>query len=125
LISELVAIMIQRPAHYETATLISVAAHILCFSPSGISWFGVLTQHNTYGTDIFLIIRGAYEGTNNEARYRPELFDGDSDHAVKYALNWLKEHGPKFVTTEREDLVDTKFLCCLDSRQYSSNRFMG
>ncbi|PUU80748.1 hypothetical protein B9Z19DRAFT_1123095 [Tuber borchii] len=104
IISELVVIMTQLPAHCETATLISVAAHILRFNPSGISRFGVLTQHNRDGTDVFMIIRGAYKGTNNEVGYRPELFDGDSGHAVEYALNWLKEHGPKLVLTNRERL---------------------
>ena len=34
----------------------------------------------------------------------------DSEHAVKYAVNWLKEHGPKLVRTKQgETFVDTKF----------------
>lgn len=40
-----------------------MATATLRFSPSGISRFNVLTQHNKDGTDLFIIIRGASEGT--------------------------------------------------------------
>jgi len=110
IISELVNMITQQPVHWETATVFPRATHILDFGPGGISGLGVLTHRNKDGTGVRIIIAGAFEGTNNEVGYRPELFDRDSEHAVKYAVNWLKEHGPKLVRTKQgETFVDTKF----------------
>jgi len=56
-----------------------------------------------------MIIAGAFKGTNDDVRYKPELFDRDSKHAVKYAVNWQKEYGPQLVRTKQaETFVDTK-----------------
>jgi len=110
IISELVNMITQQPVHWETATVFPRATHILDFGPGGISGLGVLTHRNKDGTGVRIIIAGAFEGTNNEVGYKPELFDRDSEHAVKYAVNWLKEHGPKLVRTKQgETFVDTKF----------------
>ncbi|PUU81782.1 fatty acid synthase beta subunit dehydratase [Tuber borchii] len=110
IISELVNMITQQPVHWEAATVFPGATHILDFGPGGISGLGVLTHRNKDGTGIRIIIAGAFEGTNNEVGYKPELFDRDSEHAVKYAVNWLKEHGPKLVRTKQgETFVDTKF----------------
>ncbi len=47
--------------------------------------------------------------TNAEVGYKPEIFDRDAEHAVKYAVDWVKEHGPKLVKTSAgETYVDTK-----------------
>ena len=57
-----------------------------------------------------MIIAGAFKGTNNDVHYKPKLFDRDSKHAVKYAVNWLKGHGTQLVRTKQgETFVDTKF----------------
>ena len=29
-----------------------------------------------------------------EIRYKPKLLDHDEDHAVKYSVHWVREHGP-------------------------------
>jgi len=110
IISELVNMITQQPVHWEAATVFPGATHILDFGPGGISGLGVLTHRNNDGTGVRIILAGAFEGTNNEVGYKPELFDRDSEHAVKYAVNWLKEHGPKLVRTKQgETFVDTKF----------------
>ena len=57
-----------------------------------------------------VILAGAIEGANTEVGYKPELFDRDEEHAVKYAVDWVKEHGPKLVRTkDGRTFVDTKF----------------
>src|SRR6201999_2635277 len=44
-----------------------------------------------------------------EVGYKPELFDRDSEHAVKFAVDWVKEHGPKLIKTSvGQTYVDTK-----------------
>ena len=49
------------------------------------------------------------DGTNAEVGYKPEIFDRDAEHAVKYAVDWVKEHGPKLVKTSvGQTFVDTK-----------------
>lgn len=53
--------MTHQPVHYETATVFPAETHILRFSPTTISRFGVLIRHNKDGTDVFMIIRGAFE----------------------------------------------------------------
>ncbi|RPB00289.1 hypothetical protein L873DRAFT_1827628 [Choiromyces venosus 120613-1] len=77
----------------EAATVFRGAIHILDFGPRGISRLGVLTHRNKDGTGIRIIIMGTFEGINIE----------DSEHAVKYTVNWQKEHGTKLT------FVDTKF----------------
>jgi fatty acid synthase subunit beta len=100
----------QQAVHWEAATVFPKATHILDFGPGGISGLGVLTHRNKDGTGVRIIIAGAFEGTNNEVGYKPELFDRDDEHAVKYAVNWLEQHGPKLVRTKQGvTFVDTKF----------------
>ncbi|PUU76790.1 hypothetical protein B9Z19DRAFT_1129211 [Tuber borchii] len=78
----------QQQVHGEPATVLLGATKILDLGSGGISGLGVQTHRNKDGTG---------------------LFDRDSDHAVKYAVNWLKEHGLKFVWTKQgETFVETK-----------------
>ncbi|KAL7270274.1 beta subunit of fatty acid synthetase [Rhizina undulata] len=110
IVSELVRMVTNLPVHWEKATAFTNATHILDFGPGGVSGVGVLTHRNKDGTGVRIILAGAFEGTNAEVGYKPELFDRDEEHAVKYAVNWLKQHGPKLVTTkEGVKFVDTKF----------------
>jgi len=97
IISELVNMITQQPVQRETAPVFPRATNILDLGPGGISGLGVLTHRNKDVTGVRIIIAGAFEGTNNEVGYKPEQFDRDSEHAVKYSVNWLKEHGPKLV----------------------------
>ena len=73
----------QQPVHWEAATAFPGATHILDFGAGGISGLGVLTHRNKDGIGVCIIIAGAFDGTNNEVGYKPELFDRDSEHAVK------------------------------------------
>lgn len=109
-IAELVSMITEQAVHWEAATVFPKATHILDFGPGGVSGLGVLTHRNKDGTGVRIIIAGAFEGTNNEVGYKPELFDRDDEHAVKYAVNWLEQHGPKLVRTKHgKTFVDTKF----------------
>lgn len=105
----LVRMITQDPVHWEQATVFEGATHILDFGPGGISGLGVLTNRNKDGTGVRVILAGAMDGTNTEVGYKPELFDRDEEHAVKYATNWVKEHGPRLVKTSvGQTYVDTK-----------------
>ncbi|KAF8473168.1 fatty acid synthase beta subunit dehydratase [Kalaharituber pfeilii] len=110
LLPELVRMITNLPVHWEKATIFPSATHILDFGPGGTSGLGVLTHRNKDGTGVRIILAGAMEGTNTEVGYKPELFDRDEEDAVKYAVNWVKEHGPKLVQTKQgKTFVDTKF----------------
>lgn len=110
ILPELVRMITNLPVHWEKATIFPDATHVLDFGPGGISGLGVLTHRNKDGTGVRIILAGAMEGTNTEVGYKPELFDRDEEHAVKYAENWVKEHGPKLIKTEEgKTFVDTKF----------------
>jgi len=105
----LVRMITQDAVNWEKATVFPKATHILDFGPGGISGLGVLTNRNKDGTGVRVILAGAMDGTNSEVGYKPELFDRDEEHAVKYAVDWVKEHGPKLVKTSAgQTFVDTK-----------------
>lgn len=105
----LVRMVTQDPVHWERATAFPRATHILDFGPGGISGLGVLTNRNKEGTGVRIILTGTVDGANPEVGYKPELFDRDEGHAVKYAVDWVREHGPKLVRTSAgRTYVDTR-----------------
>ncbi|KAL9121606.1 MAG: hypothetical protein Q9187_001833 [Circinaria calcarea] len=109
IVPALVRMITQDPVNWEKATLFPGATHIIDFGPGGISGLGVLTHRNKDGTGVRVILAGAMDGTNTEIGYKPELFDRDEEHAVKYAVDWVKEHGPKLIKTSvGQTFVDTK-----------------
>jgi fatty acid synthase subunit beta, fungi type len=105
----LVQLIIHDPVNWERATVFPRATHVLDFGPGGISGLGVLTSRNKEGTGVRVILAGAIDGTVAEVGYKPELFDRDEEHAVKYATDWVKEHGPRLIkTSSNQTYVDTK-----------------
>jgi fatty acid synthase subunit beta len=109
IIPALTRMITQDPVNWEKATVFPKATHILDFGPGGISGLGVLTNRNKEGTGVRVILAGAMDGTNAEVGYKPELLDRDEEHAIKYAVDWVKEHGPKLVKTSvGQTFVDTK-----------------
>ncbi|KAI9803150.1 MAG: beta subunit of fatty acid synthetase [Piccolia ochrophora] len=109
IVPDLVRMITHDSVHWETATVFPGATHIVDFGPGGISGLGVLTNRNKDGTGVRVILAGAIDGTNVEVGYKPELFDRDEEHAVKYAVDWVKDHGPRLVkTTSGQTYVDTK-----------------
>jgi fatty acid synthase subunit beta, fungi type len=105
----LVRMICKDPVDWETATVMPNATHILDFGPGGISGLGVLTNRNKDGTGVRVILAGTMDGTNTEVGYKPEIFDRDQAHAVKYAADWVREHGPRLVRTSvGQTFVDTK-----------------
>ena len=105
----LVHMITQDAVNWEKATVFPKATHLVDFGPGGVSGLGVLTNRNKEGTGVRVILAGAIDGTNNEVGYKAELFDRDEEHAVKYAVDWVKEHGPKLVKTSAgQSFVDTK-----------------
>ena len=105
----LVQLITQHPVHWEKATAFPGATHVVDFGPGGISGIGILTNRSKEGTGVRVILAGAIDGTHTELGYKPELFDRDEQHAVKYAVDWVKEHGPKLVKTSvGQTFVDTK-----------------
>ncbi len=108
-IPALVRMVTRDAVNWEKATAFPHATHILDFGPGGISGLGVLTNRNKEGTGVRVILAGTMDGTNAELGYKPELFDRDEAHAVRYAVDWVKEHGPRLVKTSAgQTFVDTK-----------------
>jgi fatty acid synthase subunit beta, fungi type len=108
-IPTLVRLITHDPVNWEKATIFPQATHVLDFGPGGISGLGVLTSRNKDGTGVRVILAGTIDGTIPELGYKPELFDRDEEHAVKYAVDWVKEHGPRLIKTSGgETYVDTK-----------------
>ncbi|KAJ6153761.1 Fatty acid synthase subunit beta [Penicillium chermesinum] len=107
-VPSLVRMITHDPVNWEQATVFPGATHIIDFGPGGISGLGVLTNRNKDGTGVRVILAGEMDGTNAEVGYKPELFDRD-EHSVKYAVDWVKEHGPRLIQTSTgETYVDTK-----------------
>lgn len=109
IVPSLVRLITEKPVNWERATVCQGATHIVDFGPGGISGLGVLTNRNKDGTGVRVILAGAMDGTNGEIGYKTELFDRDEEHAVKYAIDWVKEHGPRLVKNSLgQTFVDTK-----------------
>ncbi|KAF2019691.1 beta subunit of fatty acid synthase [Aaosphaeria arxii CBS 175.79] len=109
IVPALVRMITNDPVNWEKATVFPQATHILDFGPGGISGLGVLTNRNKEGTGVRVILAGAIDGQNVEVGYKPEIFDRDAEHAVTYAVDWVKEHGPRLVkTSSGQTYVDTK-----------------
>ncbi|CEJ80347.1 Putative Fatty acid synthase beta subunit dehydratase [[Torrubiella] hemipterigena] len=105
----LVRLITRDPVNWETATVFPNATHILDFGPGGVSGLGTLTSRNKEGTGVRVILAGSVEGTASDVGYKPELFDRDEDKAVRYAIDWVKEFGPRVVqTSSGKKFVDTK-----------------
>lgn len=109
IVPTLVRLISQDEVNWDKATVFPSATHILDFGPGGTSGLGVLTSRNKDGTGVRVILAGTTEGTIPEVGYKAELFDRDEDHAVKYAVDWMKEHGPRLAKTSTgQTIVDTK-----------------
>ena len=109
LVPDIVRMITGDRVEWRKATTFPNATHILDFGPGGVSGIGVLTNRNKDGTGVRTILAGTMDSTNAEVGYKPELFDRDAQHAVKYATDWVKEHGPKLVKTSTGQIyVDTK-----------------
>ncbi|KAH7353449.1 fatty acid synthase subunit beta dehydratase [Plectosphaerella cucumerina] len=109
IIPTLVRLITRDPVNWEKATVFPEATHVLDFGPGGISGLGILTSRNKEGTGVHVILAGSVDGTVTEVGYKGELFDRDEEHAIKYAVDWVKEYGPRLVATSTgEVIVDTK-----------------
>ncbi|KAF3767969.1 fatty acid synthase acitivty [Cryphonectria parasitica EP155] len=109
IVPTLVRLITRDPVNWEQATVFANATHVLDFGPGGISGLGVLTSRNKEGTGVRVILAGEVNGSANEVGYKPEIFDRDEEHAVKYALDWVKEYGPRLIkNTNGQTFVDTK-----------------
>ena len=109
IVPALIEMITQDPVHWEKATVFPDATHVIDLGPGGTSGLGVLTNRNKDGTGVRVIIGGVMEGTNADIGYKRELFDRDSKDAVKYAVDWVREHGPKLVKNSAgQTFVDTK-----------------
>ncbi|KAK5661256.1 hypothetical protein OQA88_11150 [Cercophora sp. LCS_1] len=108
-VPHLVRMITSDPVNWEKATVFPGATHILDFGPGGISGLGILTSRNKEGTGVRVILAGTVSGTVTEVGYKSELFDRDEEHAVKFAVDWVKEYGPRLVkTSSGKTYVDTK-----------------
>ena len=109
IVAALVRMVTQDTVNWEQATVFPHASHIIDFGPGGISGLGVLSNRNKEGTGVRVILAGTMDGTNAEVGYKSELFDRDEAHAVKYAVDWVREHGPRLVRTSTgQTFVDTR-----------------
>lgn len=109
IVPSLVRLITRDPVNWETATVFPEATHILDFGPGGISGLGILTSRNKEGSGVRVILAGSIDGTISEVGYKPELFDRDEEHAVKYAIDWVKEFSPKLIKTSGgTTYVDTR-----------------
>lgn len=108
-VPDLVRMITQDPVMWEKATTFSGASHVIDFGPGGISGLGVLTNRNKDGTGVRVILGGAIDGSNTDVGYKAEIFDRDSQNAIIYAVDWVREHGPKLVKTSKgQTFVDSK-----------------
>ncbi|CAK7225026.1 beta subunit of fatty acid synthetase [Sporothrix curviconia] len=109
IVPTLIRLITRDSVNWEKATAFPEATHVLDFGPGGISGLGILTSRNKEGTGVRVILAGAVSGTVTEVGYKPELFDRDEENAVKFAVDWVREYGPRLIKTKSgQTYVDTK-----------------
>ncbi|KAG7402946.1 Fatty acid synthase subunit beta [Fusarium oxysporum f. sp. rapae] len=109
IVPALVRLITRDPVNWEKATVFPGATHILDFGPGGDSGLGALTSRNKEGTGVRVILAGTVDGATSDIGYKAELFDRDEENAVKYAIDWVEEFGPKLVTNKSGRIyLDTK-----------------
>ncbi|KFA62455.1 hypothetical protein S40285_05831 [Stachybotrys chlorohalonatus IBT 40285] len=109
IVPHLVRLITRDPVNWEKATVFPDATHIIDFGPGGISGLGILTSRNKEGTGVRILLGGVVDGTLSEVGYKAELFDRDEEKAVKYAIDWVKEFGPRLIKSSKgRTYVDTK-----------------
>lgn len=105
----LIRLITRDTVNWEKATVFENATHVLDFGPGGVSGLGILTSRNKEGTGVRVILAGTVSGSANDVGYKPEIFDRDEEHAVKYAIDWVKEYGPRLIKNSNgQTFVDTK-----------------
>ncbi|POS73465.1 chain elongation-2 [Diaporthe helianthi] len=105
----LIRLITRDTVNWEKATVFENATHVLDFGPGGVSGLGILTSRNKEGTGVRVILAGTVNGSASDVGYKPEIFDRDEEHAVKYAIDWVKEYGPKLIKNSNgQTFVDTK-----------------
>ncbi|OUM69465.1 hypothetical protein PIROE2DRAFT_38102 [Piromyces sp. E2] len=106
---ELIRQICTLPVHWEKATSVSHATHILEFGPAGAG-VGLLTHRNKIGTGVQIILANSLETTEKEVLSKDALFNRDPS-SVKYSMNWEKLFAPKLVKAacNGKIYVETRF----------------
>ncbi|RAH54459.1 malonyl CoA-acyl carrier protein transacylase [Aspergillus piperis CBS 112811] len=109
LIGDIVSMIAREPVHWEKATSLPNATHIIDFGPGGSAGVGAVTMHNKAGQGVRLIL-GSSMKQNEEYGNKAELFNRDSDYPVVYADNWAEAYGPHLARDATgKVIVQTKF----------------
>ncbi|ORX48172.1 fatty acid synthase [Piromyces finnis] len=106
---ELIKQICTLPVHWEKATSVTNATHILEFGPVGAG-VGLLTHRNKIGTGVQVILANSLETSEKEVLCKDALFNRDPS-SVKYSMNWEKLFAPKLVKSSCNGkiYVETRF----------------
>ncbi|RPA81809.1 fatty acid synthase beta subunit dehydratase [Ascobolus immersus RN42] len=105
---ELAQMIVQCPVNWDRCSDFSGATHILDFGPGGPVGIGFLTHSIRQGRGVRIVLAGSVDGGNSELGFKSELLDRRG--SVRFASNWVIDHGPKLVRTKSgKVVVDTKF----------------
>ncbi|KAJ1558895.1 beta subunit of fatty acid synthetase, partial [Nowakowskiella sp. JEL0078] len=98
-----------QAVHWETATKMEKATHVLDFGPGGSSGIGGLTYRNKEGAGVQVILAGTFDASN-DLLDKTAVFDSDP-LSVRFAPNWGETYRPKLIriASTGEIHVDTLF----------------
>ncbi|RDK41573.1 beta subunit of fatty acid synthase [Aspergillus phoenicis ATCC 13157] len=109
LIGDIVSMIAREPVHWENATILPNATHIIDFGPGGSAGVGAVTMHNKAGQGVRLILGGSMKHSE-EYGNKAELFNRDCGYPVVYAENWAEVYRPRLVRDAAgKVIVQTKF----------------
>jgi fatty acid synthase subunit beta len=107
LVPELVRMITEEIVDWPAATQFTAATHIIDFGPGGLSGVGMLTNRNSEGRGVRVILADSLDGVNSSVGYRSELFTRQKSE-VRYGSNWAKEYAPRLIRTPSGTVVETK-----------------
>ncbi|OJJ69732.1 hypothetical protein ASPBRDRAFT_198373 [Aspergillus brasiliensis CBS 101740] len=109
LIGDIVSMIAREPVHWEKATVLQDATHIIDFGPGGSAGVGTVTMHNKAGQGVRLILGGSMKHSE-EYGNKAELFNRDCDYPVVYAENWAEAYRPRLARDATgKAIVQTRF----------------
>ena len=108
-VPEIVRMITCNPVNWRKATSFPSATHVLDFGPGRFLGVGLITHQDKEGNGV-RVVAASIGGKGTKLGSKEEIFDSNKTRPVRYAPNWLAQHGPSLVrTTTGQVLVNTKF----------------
>ncbi|KAK2767667.1 beta subunit of fatty acid synthetase [Arachnomyces sp. PD_36] len=107
LVPELVRIVMSEVVDWHKSSSFPDVTHVIDLGPGASTGAGALTQRNSLGSGVRVIVAGLLQSSSSEFGSRTELLDRDTS-SIRWSRSWVNHHGPSLVKASGDTFVDTK-----------------